>query len=210
MKEAFAVKNSLITLLSESARGRFTVTGLSDRKTDSGALLETPRVTVEYESGRFPEHLSSVNGPYQHEASVNVVIQAAAMSEMDLTPLKNGGTPEEVLAAFSGREDAYAKVDKIIDETAALVFDIIMRPMNRNLGMDYDAGRWISDFRKGQPSDLGDTVVRAGVFTLTCQVPEYTTEEAGVPGDALYHNIGLSPDTKGSFAEGEGVNVKAP
>jgi hypothetical protein len=116
--------------------------------------------------------------------------------------------PEEIAAALAAKTDAEAVVDAKSDETAAVLFDIIMRPQNRTLGLDYDPGRWITNYTKGKPQTTGDLVVLASYFTVTVQVPEETTEETGTPGTTVSHRIGLTPDTGGDTQEG--VIVDAP
>jgi hypothetical protein len=209
MKEAFAVKRNLENLLTRFAEGRYEVRD-EYRKTDAGDLLRCPQVTVEYKSGRFPESVMNGGGLYTHDATLEVMIAAAAASEMDLTPLKEGGTTGEVLDAYAGRQDAYLLAGKRIDDTAALLFDIILRPQHRELDGDYDAGRWIPDFTKGGLEESGGLIFRAARFTVTIQVPEYTTGEQGTPGETIAHQVGVTTDTAGVFTDGEGITIQAP
>jgi hypothetical protein len=205
---AFAVKAALTSLLETSAAGRYQTAGVQKRKLDAGDVLALPLVTVYYERGGFPKHNSSVNGPYQHDASLRVDIVTAAAAEMDLGPLTNGGPPEQIAAALAAKTDAEAAADAKADETAAILFDIIMRPENRTFGLDDDPGRWITDYVKGKPQTTGAVVILAGYFTLTFQVPEYTASEEGAPGTALRHQIDATPDMGGETREG--VVVAAP
>jgi hypothetical protein len=209
VRAAFAVKAALASLLEASAAGRYQVAGIPKRKLDAEKLLSMPLVTVYYEQGSFPKGSSSINGPYQHEATLRVDIVTAAEAEMDLAVLQDkNSTPEEIAAALAARTDAETVADLRSDETAALLFDIIMRPQNRSFGLEDDPGRWITAYTKGKPQTTGALVVLAGYFTLTYQVPEYTTEEEGVPGTILRHEINTTPDTAGDTEEG--VVVDAP
>jgi hypothetical protein len=184
------------------------VEGVQKRRLDSKNILDMPSVTVYYDQGSFPEGKSSVNGPYQNESTIRVDIVAAGAAEMDLGPITQGGTPEEIAAALAAKTDAEALADAKSDEIAAIVFDIIMRPQNRTLGLDYNPGRWITAYKKGNPQTTGDLVVLASYFTVTVQVPEETTEEAGTPGTTVSHRIDLTPDNAGDTQEG--VAVAAP
>jgi hypothetical protein len=208
MIAAFAVKAALLDLLEKSAAGRYQVAGVQKRKLDAEDVRTLPLVTVYYERGNFPEHKSSINGPYQHEAAFRVDIVTAAVAEMDLTPIISGGPPEQIAAALAAKTDAEAIADAKAEETAGILFDIIMRPENRDFGLDYNPGRWITGYTKGNPQTSGAIVILAGYFTITCQVPEYTTQETGRPGTTVSHRLDLSPDTGGDAKEG--VTVDAP
>jgi hypothetical protein len=208
MRAAFAVKAALTGLLAESAAGRYQVAGVRKRKLDAKDVLALPVVTVYYETGTFPKGSGSINGPYQHGASLRVDIVTAAVAEMDLTPVTSGGPPEQIAAALAARVDAEAIADAKAEETAAVLFDIIMRPQNRTFGLDYNVGRWIMGYTKGRPQTTGAVVMLAGYFTLTVQTTEYTTEEAGTPGAVISHRLDLTPDAGGDTREG--VTVDAP
>jgi hypothetical protein len=184
------------------------VAGVQKRKLDAKDVLALPSVAIYYESGSFPKSLSGINGPYQHEASVRVDILTAAVAEMDLTPITSGGTPEQIAAALAAKTDAEAAVDAKAEEIAGILFDIIMRPENRDFGLDYNLDRWITGYTKGKPQTTGAIVMLAGYFTLTYRVPEYTTQETGRPGDTISHRLDLTPDAGGDIREG--ASVKAP
>ena len=208
MLAAFAVKDALLGLLAKSAAGRYQAAGVRKRKLDAKDVLALPLVTVYYEQGNFPKSSSSINGPYQHEATIRVDIATAAEAEMDLTPITNGGPPEQIAAALAAKSDAEIIVDARADEVAGILFDIIMRPQNRDFGLGYNPGRWITGYTKGRPQAVGAIVILAGYFTLTFQAPEYTAQETGTPGDTISHRLDLTPDTGGDIKEG--AAVKAP
>jgi hypothetical protein len=211
MLAAFTVKNSLVNLLAAAANGRYEVSGAKNRKADALDIRNTPQVTVSYKSGQFPRSSSSINGPYQHEASISIDILVAAEAEADLAAIKNpDAETADIAAALAAKQDAETLADQKADEAMSLLFDIIMRPQNNKLGMEYDVDRWIAELRKSDPSALGDLVVLAAGFTLTVQVPEYTTGEEGVPGTGITHNIGLTADVEGTHTDGEGVIVAKP
>jgi hypothetical protein len=135
----------------------------------------------------------------------------AAEAEADLAVIKNpDAEPADIAAALAARQDAETLADQKADGAMSLLFDIIMRPQNRELGTGYDVGRWITDSQKSDPSAMGDLVVLAAGFTLAVQVPEYTTGEEGVPGTGITHNIGLTADLEGTHTDGEGVIVAKP
>jgi hypothetical protein len=202
MKAAFAVKAALAALLENAADGRYQVAGIAKRKLDAYKVLAMPLVTVYYNNGDFPEANSSVNGPYQHTATLRIDIVTAAEAEMDLTPVINGGPPELIAAALAAKTDAETVADSRSDEIAAVLFDLIMRPQNRNLGLDYNPGRWITAYNKGKPQSSGAIVILAGYFTLSIQTPESTAEEEGKPGGIIRHDAGITSDPAGTTEEG--------
>jgi hypothetical protein len=207
MLAAFAVKAALANLLAEAAAGRYRVSGVQKRKADAEDILSLPEVTVYYESGSFPKGSSSINGPYQHEATLRVEMAVGAAAEMDLSILASGsGTQEQIAAALAAKTDADAIADARADEIAGIIFDVIMRPINKKLGLDYDPARWITGYNRGKPQPVGAVVILAGYFTMTFTVPEETTSETGTPGTVIGHRIDLSP---GGDAR-EGVSVNAP
>jgi hypothetical protein len=209
MQAAFAVKAALAALLEQASAGRYEVSGLQKRKLDAKDLMASPSVTVYYESGSFPESDSGINGPYQHTATLRVDIVTAAEAEMDLAPITRGGTPEEIAAALAAKVDAETIADAKADEIAGILFDLIMRPENRDFGLGYDPGRWITGYTKGHPQTNGAMVILAGYFSMTYRVPEYTAEEIGTPATIMRHDIGLTADTAGDTREGVIVDTPA-
>jgi hypothetical protein len=208
MRAAFDVKDALAALLAGSAAGRYRVAGVQKRKLDAKDVLALPVVTVYYENGSFPKSSSSINGPYEHEASLRVDIVTGAVAEMDLTPITSGGPPEQIAAALAAKVDAEAIADARAEEIAGILFDLIMRPENRTFGLEDDPGRWITGYTKGKPQTMGAVVILAGYFTLTFQVPEYTTEEVGtVATEGIHNKIEITEDLKGNVQEG--VEVRA-
>jgi hypothetical protein len=209
--KAFALKQSLISLLAAASEGRYNVLGVQNRKTDAEDVRLIPQVTVAYTQGNFPEASSSINGPYQHEATLEIRVLAGAVAGVNLEVLKNkDATDEERAQALAASGNATVKADALAEETVALLFDVIMRPQNKKLGTGEDAGRWITGVRKYDPQPQGAIVLVGAVITITCQVTEYTTEETGVPAtEGIHHTIDLSADP-GNIPEGQGVQVFAP
>lgn len=209
MLAAFAVKGALVDLLTRAAEGRYRVEDIRKRKTDAGDLLERPLVTVYFDSGNFPKNRSGSRGPYTQEATIRIDILTAAKTTVDLSVLQNPeAAPEQITAALAATMDAYAIVDAKAEETAAILFDLIMRPQNSKLGTDNELDRWITSYNKGRPQPTGSIVILAGYFTMTFDTVEYTSEETGTPGSVISHRIDLTSDTEN--APKEGVTVGKP
>jgi hypothetical protein len=207
--KAFDLKRSLVNLLAAASEGRYSVLGVQNRKTDAEDVRLTPQVTVAYTQGSFPD--DSVNGPYQHDITIEIRVLAGAAAGVNLEVLKNkDATDEERAQALAASGNATVKADALAEETLSLLFDIIMRPQNRNLGMDENAGRRITGIRKYDPQSQGAIVLVPAVITMTCQVTEETTEETGVPGTGgIHHTADISADPS-NIPEGQGVQVFAP
>jgi hypothetical protein len=207
MLAAFAVKAALADLLEASAAGRYRVARSVKRLADAEDVLALPLITVYYDRGNFPEGKSSIQGPYQHEADLRVDILTAAAAEMDLTLLTNGGTQEQITAALAAKTDAEVLAEAKADEIAGIVFDVIMRPENRKLGLGYDPARRITSYTRGKPHDTGAIVLLGAYFTVTVRVPEYTAQETGKPGTVISHRIDFTDDAGGETGEGVVVDV---
>jgi hypothetical protein len=197
MMQAFLVRRSLVELLRDNAAGRYNVRSPQRRKDDAGDILKMPQVVVRYRRGNIDEHSSSVNGPYQHEATIAITILCGAVAEADLDGIENpDATPDELAAIMANITDPDEAADEKAEEIISLIFDIIMRPQNRTLGMEDSAGRWIPDIQKYDPMDTGEIVIVPATITLTYQTTEYTTSEVGVPGTMIDSVLGV-PDTEG-------------
>jgi hypothetical protein len=208
--KAFEIKEHLIELLASSACGRYNTLGTTNRKTDAEDVSITPQITVVYAQGNFDKSSSSVNGPYQHEVTLEIRVLCGATSRANLDILKNpAATPEEIAAALADKSNAVADADKLADETISLLFDIIMRPRNRDLGAGENADRWIESIKKFDAVDKGDIVLVPAILTLTFHATEYTTEEEGSPGEEILHGASVSTDPV-EIPEEQGVMIAAP
>jgi hypothetical protein len=210
--KAFALKQSLVNLLSAASEGRYNVLGVQNRKTDAEDVRLIPQVTIAYTQGSFPEASSSINGPYQHEITLEIRVLAGAVAGVNLEVLKDkDATDEERAEALAASGNAAVKADALAEETVSLLFDVIMRPQNRKLGAEENAGRWVTGIRKGDPLNQGAIVLVPAVITLTAQTTEFTTEEEGVPGtEGIRHTADISADASGEVPAEQGVQVFAP
>jgi hypothetical protein len=209
--KAFEVKTALENLLDENAQGRYNVIGVRNRKNDAYDILKCPQVTVYYKSGQFPKNSSGVNGPYNHDIMFQIDILVGAVSETDISVLQNpDSTPEQIAIALSNSSNAQADADQKTDDLLGLIFDIIMQPQHRTLGTSENADRWIENIQKYPPQEIGEIVIIAATMSLSANATEFTTEEIGVPGNAIHHHIGLTADVSGEAPDGQGVEVFAP
>jgi hypothetical protein len=181
--EAFKLKDAIIKLLEENANGRYNVVSPQNRKSDAESIFQKPQVTVYYAEGSFDKSKSSVNSPYHHDTSFNIHVHAAAKVKINLAVLNNpAATPEQLAEALNSAGNASMEVDAKIDALLSALYDIIMRPQNRNLGTDYITNRWVSKIGKRNPEPIGAIVTGVATITLIAQCEEEVTGEEGTPG----------------------------
>jgi len=204
MKAAAELKKSIETLLERNAKNRYSVITPQNRKSDAEDVFQKPRVTVFYSEGSFDKRKSSVNSPYHHDCTFNVWIKAGAKVKVDLDTLQNpAATPAQYAAALANADNASLLVDEKADQLLAVLFDIIMSPVNRNLGTDYITDRWIDRVHKGNPESTGSIVVITASITLSASCPETVTGETGIPGNVIDTEIILDKEKE----QKQGVKV---
>ena len=180
--EALRLKKSIEKLLDGHTNGRYLVNNPQRRKTDAESIFLMPQVTVFYAAGDFNKSKSSVNGPYHQDASFNIHVSAGTKTKVNLAVLRDlASTPEQLASAIAETDNAMMLLDEKIDDLLSLLFDIIMRPENRNLGADYITNRWVSRISKHDPEPMGAIITGAATITLTAQCSEEVTSEEGVP-----------------------------
>jgi len=197
MKAAAELKKSIETLLEQNAAGRYAVITPGNRKSDAEDIFQKPRVTVFYSEGSFDKRKSSVNSPYHHDCTFNVWIRVGAKAKVDLAVLQNpASTPEQYAAALAGSDSASVLVDEKADKLLAVLYDVIMSPVNRNLGTDYVTSRWITQIKKNNPEPMGAIVTETAFLTLTAQCEEEVSGEEGTPGNGVDTVLDLGDGSK--------------
>jgi len=175
--------DAIIRLLSDNADNRYTVVNPQNRKSDAEDIFQKPQVTVFYSEGTFDKRKSSVNSPYHHDATFNIWIQAAAKATVNLAVLQDpASTPGQCAAALANSNSASVLVDEKADQLLSALFDVIMSPVNRNLGADYVTSRWITQIKKNNPEPMGAIVTETAFLTLTAQCEEEVSGETPSEG----------------------------
>jgi hypothetical protein len=145
--------------------------------------LQTPQVTVYYASGDFGKK-SSVNNPYDHNCTYRIDVLVGSTAKVDLSVLQNpASTPAQMAAALGDSHAASVLSDEKTEAVLSALFDIIMSPVNRNLGTDYNTNRWIDGFEKKNPQSLGAIVIQSASITLSARCVEEVSGETGVSGN---------------------------
>ena len=107
------------------------------------------------------------------------------------------------------RTTATSEADALWDRTRALVWDIIMRPANRKLGLEYNPGRWITPYRqiraRGRKARSPSS---QAVLTMTASVLEYPTSAVPVTGKAVDSVVATTADLSGANLDSASQGVK--
>lgn len=209
--QAIEIKNALDTLLIASAASRFSVIGARKRSADAEKIASRSQVTTYYDNGSFPKSGGSF-GPFRHDCTLKIDIIVSAPAAVDLSVLQTpDAAPEQIAEALASSSDATAEADQIFDDLAAFIWDIIMRPQNSMLGLDYDPSRWITGIEKNAPASKGALVLVSGTMTMTATALEYPTEEIGKPGAYIDSVINITADKSGenldTAAQGEKAGI---
>jgi len=181
--KALELKKSIETLLEANAHGRYTVITPQNRKSDAENIFAKPQINVVYAEGSFDKNKSSVNSPYHHDPSFNINIVAGAKVKINKSVINDvNSTPEQLANALAQSTNASMEVDAKLDDLLDILFDILMRPQNRNLGTDYNTGRFVTGNKKQNPEKIGDIVIGGATITMVAQCVEEVTGETGTPG----------------------------
>lgn len=203
------IKDALDILLETAAAGRYAVLGTRNRSHDAEVVHSRSQVTTYYQSGDFPKSSGSIPGPFRHDMTFKIDLLVSGAARCDLSILNNPDASEtEISAALAASTNATAEADAAIDTLVSLVWDIIMRPENRKLGLSYDPQRWITGFNKNDPSQKGALVLMSGSLTMAATAMESVTGEVGVPGASIETNIRLTADVTGETIDAAATGVK--
>jgi hypothetical protein len=202
MLKAIAVKNALQTLLADNADG-FTVVTPDKRDWDAENIAASPRVLVGFESGQFDRSRSTVNAAAAcaHNATVRVVILAAAKAGVDLSVLQDPDASAALYAAaLAAQVSAEATVEAVLDDVAGTIFDLIMRPASRFFyrpgGNGVFLNHWVTNIQyDAQAQQSGALCVKGARLTVTFTVNE--TPQDVAPAGTGTANGYVQTDTAG-------------
>jgi hypothetical protein len=194
--KAFELKKSIEALLESNARGRYAVIG-AKRKSEAADIFAAPQVSVFYADGSFDKRKSGVNSPYHHDAAFNIHILVAAKAKVNLAVLQNpAATPDQLAAALAESDNAAIAVDEKMEQIIDTLFDIIMSPVNADLGTDCNPGRWITQIKKHNQEPVGAIVTAVASMTLAAQAEEEVSGEEGTPGGGIDTMIDLGDESR--------------
>jgi hypothetical protein len=204
------LKAALDTLLVANEGTSFVTVGVKNRSNNAEVLKKRPQVTTYIDSGDFPKGQgSSITGPYSHSVTIKIDLLATAAAKVDLAVLKSDtASTDAIAAALAASTTATAQADALWDKTRALVWDIIMRPANKKLGLGYNPGRWITHIDKYTPATKGSLAIVSGTLTMTATVLEYPTSATPVEGKAIDGIVETTADISGADLDSARAGAK--
>lgn len=184
------VRDAIISVLGASGTAlpidrQFRVIGYQRQAEDAVVALNTS-VQVFYDSGAFPKSGGTfVGDAVKHNVEFRIEMTVAKKAKGDLTGLENATTEEQAATALASFFEAAQILDQAIDQLWSDVWNILMDADNETYGLAIGAlsSRWISSFKKDQPSPKGEIGILTANCTLSCSVDETVIGIIGVPGD---------------------------
>jgi len=191
MTRAFELVRAVETLLdSYSENGTlFEVSGIRRRVLDAQKVNEKPRVYVFLASADTKKDGRSTSyPPYANDCTITIVCNVVEKAQANLEVLADpDSTQEQRAEALSGMNDAYLSAKTHAEDLAALLYKILMSPVNQTLGLPYDPKRWVTGtrFEFSDPESGGEISFGA---TLTMSATTYEDNfftETGVPNSVV-------------------------
>ena len=208
------VKTALAALLAANAASLgYSIVGYQAQSHGAEEIANYQRhVEVYYGSGTFPRDKSSIVGPFAHEVTYKVSLIISGTARADLSVLESPtATDAQRASALEASLAAADFADRLWDDLAAKVWNLLMMPANRSLGLDTGvvSDRYISNLKKNSPSRQGSFVILDGTMDYTCRVIETPTGETPVPGTTIEAGIILTSDKTGTVLDSalQGVEV---
>lgn len=206
------VKAAMLSVLGDSANGRFIVIGYQRQSKSAEDVLANNRlVQVYYNDGDFPKNAGGYHGSKSHDMVINIDVTVAAKASADLTILNSeNATEKQRSVALAAVQTAAEKADDQIDEIIDVLYQIIMDARNDNLGLDTGtiANRWIDRIQKDIQIEHGGLVVKVASMKYSCRVSEDVPGDDGTEPDTVtYDSDVMVGDTEGSGVEVENDNT---
>jgi len=192
------IRDAVITLLGTYAGSDFRVLGYQDPSKAAETVLDESRLVEAYfKRGEFPKSGGALNGPFDHEITINLDLTVGKASEGDLAILDNpSADPEDIKTALADYKEAKQLADRSLDELFDKVWIILMAANHMDLGMSEKvSSRWIPDMEKDDPVRLGQYIILTGSTRLTCRVQEESTGVIPVPGEKFEGEIRVEDNT---------------
>lgn len=180
------VRDSLEALLIANQSTLFRTIGEQKQSTDAEQVKGNLRtVQVFYSEGDYPRGQSS-RQLLSHAITFQLAYTVASPAKADLTVLDDDNASASAKqAALLASGEGSRLADRLMDELRRIVTQIIMSPINQDLGMTkyVVSNTWLNNFRKSQPINKGNLFLLTGSETLTCLVNETLIGEIGKPAE---------------------------
>ena len=158
---------------------------IGSQKQSTGAeevkgILRT--VQVFYNTGNYPRGKSG-RQKFEHDTGFQLEYTVSSPSKADLTVLNDPGASAPALqAALLASSEGTRLADRLLDELRRIVTQILMDPVNQDLGLTkyLVSDPWLSNFRKNEPLDKGGLIVLTASEMFSAVVTETTAGAATI------------------------------
>lgn len=170
------VKESVATILSDAAAGRFVTVGHQRQAQAAEQVLDSSRtVQVFFSGSKFGKAGGRLNGPTQSDVTFRIELTVSKAAAADLTTINaEGSTQQQIQTAVAALQESAALAETSWNELARIVYEILMDGRNLGLGLAKGvvANRWVSGMGKDDVLDKGEYVVITGSVVLEARVAE--------------------------------------
>lgn len=194
------LRDNIVTVLGNAAAGRYRVVGYQTVTDDADEYRNNNRlVKVYFSEDQFPKNQSGLVGNLHSEPVYTVELIVSKAAEGDLAVFDNpASTPTELETALTNVKLAEDLADKSWDELAGIVYQVLMdaRNIDFNMTIGTIAGRWLDNFRKDEPGQIGivkgilggKLITITGSARFTCVLDEEIVGDTGTAG-YIYDNV---------------------
>ena len=184
------IRDAIEDLLVAGESGNFQTVMFQRQRKAAETVQGTKRmVQCFYKGGSFPDSVGQMNGPFQHDATYQFDLTTSDKAKVDLATLNNeAATSEQRIAALQARQEAAEIANASMDQLFDNVFQIIMDPANRDMGLSIGkvVKRWVNQFQKDDPVETGELVILTGAFLFTCRTNEIAGSDIGPAVEKTY------------------------
>jgi hypothetical protein len=191
------IRDAIITTLGNAASGNYRVLGYQQKGFSAEEVLDDDRtVRVFYSRGNMSQSSSYLSGPFNHEMTFKIELEASKRTEVDLTVIQNpSATGAQVQAAWAALKTSEQAADESLDELWDYVFQAIMDARQRDFGLSFPIGsRWLTDFNKETVMPRGEYAIISGTAEITCNVDEEVSGETPTALDIIDTVIDIPDD----------------
>ena len=201
------LRDSIESLLASNQGSFFQVIGYQKQSGSAESVKTLSTVQIFYSSGEYHKAKSSY-AKVTHEAvfSIHYTVALPAKGDLSILDDENATAAAKQTALLLVQKGGWL-ADRAIDELRRVVTQIILDPVNKDLGLnEYEvSNRWLSNFRKSTPIDKGNLVVLTATEDLSATIDETFTGATLTP--AVIPVIDLTAEQK--FIDNDSVDSPA-
>jgi hypothetical protein len=178
------LRDSIESLLIANQGILFRTIGEQKQSTDAEQVEGNLRtVQIFYSEGDYPKDKSSYN-QLTHEVRFQLFYTVANPATANLSVLNDeNATAAAKQAALLAVGEGSRLADRSMDELRRIVTQILMDPVNKDLGLaQYSVSdRWLNNFKKSESLPKGNLFVLTGSETLSAMVDETLIGATAIP-----------------------------